>query len=426
MSLSLEKILEMSPEGLELDLIRESWRPLSSQDQETQAPLEQTWGPLLFLKAIGFQKIRFIGPTEKSLRNWQARVEIYQQEFIHDPEYLQVELCQWNESADQAENSAPLIECSPRLETRPLRQQSKSKPRVVVSKMAGPLKQASVSMKNFVEEARSYEAKDTLRRMQAILREFKNEKKDSLHEEWNHLVGSVFRIALETKNLSVAEELLQTYREELLQFWSDAPRLRSHLQAYEASSGHFHRWTALFDGIPLAQLIPLLETELSMGAGPQIIKLMTHRAEREHESLIELSAQLKPSSQKILLQWLAPYWRPKHYPIALRSLQKILQDEKDLELIQSWVQAMLQSYRAQALADLKKLFTQPIPGWRRFFGRGAQPNKALRFIIKALAENPSTEILQFLKELKPQLKGEAADEADRVIQNFRYSRITSP
>jgi hypothetical protein len=424
-SLSLEKVIEISEKKVLIDLQSESWGPLQNEDPPSDLSsqsLEAMWGPLLFLKALGFQKLYFRNPSKESLQNWQARVEDYQQQFIHDPEYLQIELCQWNETGNQEESSSPSIECWPKL--APKRNVSRSvAPRIVVPLMKGPMKSLTTSMRAFVEEVRSYEEKDTLRRMQAILREFKNEKKGNLNQDWGKLIGSVFRICLEEGHLSVAQELVNEYTPELVTLWDDQAQLRLHLQASDASSPNFYRWAALFNSLKLEQLVPLLETELGSGAGPQIIKLMTYRAEREHETLIELCVRLKPGSQKILLQWLAPYWKPKHYPMALKSLQKLLDSQSNLELVHAWVQAMLKSYRAQALIDLKKVFSGKSLSWKDWFKAKTRHSKGETYIIRALAENPSGEILQFLKELKPQLRGEAADEAERVLQNFRGMRM---
>ncbi|TVQ77391.1 MAG: hypothetical protein EA369_09360 [Bradymonadales bacterium] len=421
MSLSLEKILESLNDPLEIDLESESWSSKGSNDEELASSLEDLWAAFLFLKAVGFKKVSLRNPQKQSLRNWQKRIEEYQQHFIHDPEYLQLELCQWNESSE-SNPSELAIECWPAIGASRSPTESRVLQSVDILEMKGPRISADAAVLAFREEVETFQASDILRRMLSILREFKFEKSKELPAHWPQLIGSVLRVAIENSLLGLAQDITQEYQDELQDLWKDESKVTELLKAYEARPVEFHQWAEIFRAVDIQLLIRLLERELGGEAGPQIIKLMTYRAEREHESLIEICLELKPATQRLLLQWLAPYWKPKHYPIAIRSLQGILETGRNLDLVNSWVQALLLSYRAQALADLKAYLKPDTSLWRKLFKRKSVASKAQRSIIQALADSPSSEILQFLKELRPSLQGEVADEAEKVLQNFRSLR----
>ena len=414
MDLSLEKLCGEAArldEILEIDL--DLNEILFVDNTKKQTVFENVWTGFSFLKGMGFQKIRFFHPNQKSIENWSKRISDYQQEFIQDPDFIDVEACIWDETKPDTDEI--LVQCV----VRKTRDKASRGPAYLVPLMEAPLGIDQAHLSAFVNEIQKQTASDILMRMQAILNEFKQESRNLDTQIWSQLLGDVVSVSLENGLLDKALSLVEEHRAALGELWDDSPRVLRILSAYEPKSDEVVRWAKIFESFSLEYIVSFIRQHLSSPAGPQIIRLMTYRAQQENEELISICVNESSDVQKILLQWLSPYWRPKHYKELLRSLKQAMQRRDDIELIQYWIQALLQSYRAQALTDLRSFFT-PAKFWQRL-----QVRKRLninigqqRSIVKALSEQPSADTLKFFKDIKPFAKGGVADDIERVIYSY--------
>jgi hypothetical protein len=138
--------------------------------------------------------------------------------------------------------------------------------------------------------------------------------------------------------------------------------------------------------------------------------------------MIQICVSSPLKTQKILAQWLAPHWRPKHYAVIQQQLENALR-QRDPDCIQPWLQALLRSYLAKALEDLKTHF-QPKKIWQSLFSKKTSDQKMQEQILLALEELRSVEILNFLKDVRPHVQGRPAHQIEKMIGQFKEKRVS--
>lgn len=396
----------------QVDLIQEKIR--LSGGQEFDLSLETIWPGFLFLKAMGFEILRFHSQKPNQIQTWMQRIEAYQQSFLEDPEAISIEECTWNEIDEISLDT--VIECiqkTSRVDHRPASLYP-------VPPMEAPLSVEPHALRSFLNEVHHQRDEDILLRLQSILQEFKNDSKNIEEELWTNLVGDIIALALRTRQLDKASKLATEHHETLKNLWFNTDRSLQILSSFEASrSNELQSWNQIFSTLPTDRLIYFFQNHLSSPAGPQIVRLMSIRVKERPNDFAKLCFECEQSSQKLLLQWLSPYWGPQHYRQLYAALLRALKGKSELELIQALIQALLRSYRIQALKDLSLFFT-PKTWLKRIFSRTphleAQKQKS---ILNALAEIPSADTIVFLKEIRPSLKGEVADYVERLLQSYR-------
>jgi hypothetical protein len=410
-ALSLENLANGELNGSHIVEVNLLENRLKLEDgRELESHIEEIWPPFSFLKGMGFKGIKLQSPSTEEVERWSERIEGYQHEVIADPDYIIFEECIWDEEAQQGKQ----IEC---LVARP-RYNKIVTPTMTVPPMRGPIQIDKNSIAAFVEEIRNYKDKDTLTRMHSILIEFRHAKDDVNKESFVRLLGDLIAVALEKNELRKAIRLATEHRQDLKSLWSDETRAERILAAYEPTQQEVEQWARIFETFELDHLVGSLKRYLSTPAGPQLTKLMNYRAQNENEKLTEICIQQPPDIQKILLQWLSPFWQPKHYGPLFSALLSALQRRDDLELVNYWIQALLQSYRSQALSDLKSLF-KPVSLIDSLMKKKKKiPLQQQRDVLKAISEHPSAEVIHFLKDIKPYVRGGVADEVERVIHAY--------
>lgn len=415
MNLSLEKLVpngETLPERFHIDLIEEKMEAVGGALSEFNL---DTWPILVFLKGTGFSRIEFRTNDEAIIDRWINRIQQYEQKFIQDPENLHFDECLWDELSPESEE--PLIHCV-RLEIQKAPQKLRKR-KHHVPPMEAHLGVDARSVERFVDEIRQLSPKDTLLRTQFILQEFKQSKKDVEGIQWAQLIGDIISVSLEAKHLDKAIHIAEENRTLLRSLWSDSQRVVRIFSAYEPKSQELKTWSKIFDTLPLEDLVRYLESHLSSSAGPQIVRLMNERAPKHTEQLFAICIRENASMQKLILQWLSPHWQTQHYRDLLKCLFQSLKRGDDLELVNHWINGLLRSYPSLALQDLKSFFEPP-----KFLAKLFKKDKQItphsqKSVLVALGEHRSTEVLQFLKDIKPWTQGEAADEIERQIHTYR-------
>jgi len=419
----LTSVIESENHFLRLKLV-ESKLVHSSGDQ-SDVSLEELWPTLNFLKALGFREILFRKPSPEHLSKWMGRVESYQQHYIQDPEYAGAEEFVWNELDPDSE--APHIECF-KANAEPSTQPFEESLQVIelglgpVPPMMSNLSVDEQALHGFVNEIEAANLEDAIGRFESIFDEYRSMQGLNMPEDSASVVASVVCFALENKKIEKARSLVSTNEKILKNIFNDPSWIIRLLEIYEPKTAEIQSWSEVFKLIPTSQILDLIETQAGTKAARQLVKLMSIRVGREHEELIVLSFSLTTTKQKILLQWLSPHWRPKYYPQLWIQLERALQTT-DLELIQLWMQALLRCYSAQALEDLKNYF-YPVSFWKRIFTKRASKEDAQARLLNALNENRSTEILKFLKDIRPFVRGKSAHQVEKLIGSFKERKAS--
>lgn len=416
MSLSLEKLFSQHSDNQGIDHILLFENEVQLKDgAKLNEDLERLWPSFSFLKGMGFERIEFHDADPQSILHWAERIQAYEQDYLQDPDYLDIDACVWNEIS--VETDKTLIACF----RRELKHNTSSALVFSVPPLKAPLAVDERAISAFVDEAKHQSTEDTILRMQSILLEFKDGKEELDHQPWLRLVADVICVTLENSLLRKAVSLSEEHKEVLAQLWNDEQRAHRIFSAYEPKAPELELWSKIFSSLSNEKLVLLLKNSLSTSAGPQVLKLMHVRVQHDPEDFIEICLEKESSLQKLILQWLTPYWQPRHYRKLLNALKLSLEKQDDFELIHSWIQALLKSYQSQAFEDLK-LFFKP----QTWIGRVLKTNQkskesgiqSQRFIVKALAEHPSAETVRFLREVKPFIHGGVADNVEKVISSY--------
>jgi len=376
---------------------------------------DEAWPGFSFLKGMGFDRIEFYTDDREKIEVWADRILQYQQDFLQDPDYLAVDDCHWNEK-DYHSNQI-LISCHG-LKSRKFAPQEIA---LDLPPMDAPLGVDPLAIAAFKNEIRNQKSEDTIHRIQNILVEFRAAKSDFDPLIWSNLVADLIAVSLENKLLSKASRLAEEHKTELKHAWDDTRRSIRLLSAYEPKVDELSEWANIFQSFNSEDIISFLSTHLSSKAGPQIVKLLNYRVQTEFESFIEICLHGNGAIQKLLLQWLSAYWKPQHYHLILAQLHRALKETNDLDMINYWVQALLRSYRSQALEDMRQFFSNK--KWYQGFFK-SKKNLELgpleqRNFLKALSEHPSADILRFFAEIKQDVRGGLADEVERMIRSYQ-------
>ena len=416
MSLSLQK-------SLEKDLLDKSIKEVDltqtlitlSDGSHIRFSYDEAWAGFSFLKGMGFDRIQFYTEDRERIETWAERVLQYQQDFLQDPDYLSVEDCHWNEK--DYHSSQILISCHG-LKSRKFSPQEIG---LDLPRMDAPLGVDPLAIAAFKNEILNQKSEDTIHRIQNILVEFRAAKSDFDPVTWSKLVADLIAVSLENKLLSKATRLVEEHETELRYAWEDTQRSVRLLSAYEPKVDELSEWASIFHSFDSEDIISLLNTHLSSKAGPQIIKLLNYRVQTEYETFIEICLSRNGAIQKLLLQWLSAYWKPQHYHLILAQLHQVLKETNDLDMINYWVQALLRSYRSQALEDMRRFFSSKKWYQRLFTGKEnleLEPSEQRNF-LKALSEHPSADILRLFAEIKQDVSGGLADEVERMIRSYQ-------
>lgn len=418
MPLSFEKLFPLQ------DQEKNEWLQIELSDShlEIQAEngfftrLEDCWPTFSFLQGVGFERVIFRTKNRQVIEDWAYRIESYEQNYIEDPEYLHINELLWDE---KDENGDSLIECLARQSHREFHRHHSLAP-IIVPPMQAPLGVNPGMVKGFIEEIQSLSALDTVHRIQAILREYANAELDTQSTEWLKLLAGIVRLCLQNQLLDKAAQITQEYRKSFESIWNDRHLSQGLFECFEPKASDLENWALVFESLSNEQLVERLDKELGLPGGPQIIRLMSLRTRREPEHFVEICFQVPHSIQRILLQWLRPFWSERHYNKILKSFRSSLDKAENEEPLQDWTMALLKSYESEALSELKSYFLKK--GWRQNFGFG--PKRSLTrsqvlIILTALEESRSVSVFQFLKEIKSSLSGESADHVEKILQSYR-------
>ncbi len=385
--------------------------------------LDEIWAGLNFLKALGFHEVAFRTPSPEQLHRWIERLENYQQFYIQDPEYAGFDDFIWNELSPEFDE--PVVECVRYAITA----DAPGTIQEVIHLNLGPvpplLSNIAVDQKAlsaFLNEIESRQPEDVFHRFESIFEEYRSLLDSEPPKESLQLLGAVFTLALENRKLDAALAFVRNHAHEFKNLFEDETWLIRALEIFEPKANEIQTWAPLFDSVKNEQIIAMAEKHLGSKAGHQLVKLISVRVAREPEHLIQFCLRSPHNIQKLLTQWLAPYWRPKHYPGIAQQLEQALQT-RDPSLIQTWLQALLRSYPAQSLEDLKKYFKK-LSFWESLGRKKVESLEKQGLILSALQENRSTELLKFLKEIRPELKGKSADQVEKIIGSFRDKRAS--
>jgi len=419
----LTSVIESENHFLRLKLVEA--KLVHSSGDQSDISLDELWPTLNFLKALGFREILFRRPSNGQISSWMGRLESYQQLFIQDPEYAGAGEFVWNELDPESETS--LIECF-RANAEPSTQPFEETVQVIelrlgpVPPMMSNLSVDEYALRAFINEIEGNKLEDCLARFESIFDEYRVTQGLNLPDDTSSLVASVICFALERKQVDKARSLVQANEKILKNIFSDPAWIIRLLEIYEPKTTEIQSWSEVFKLIATTQILDLIQSQPATKAARQLVKLMSIRVGREHEELITLCFQVATAKQKILLQWLSPHWRPKYYPQLWIQLEKSLQSS-DLELIQLWMQALLRCYSAQALEDLKNYF-YPMSFWKRIWSKSQSKEDSQTRLLNALNENRSTEILKFLKDIRPYVRGKSAHHVEKLISSFKERKAS--
>jgi hypothetical protein len=377
--------------------------------EDTRDLLEQ-WPIFLFLKGIGCQKIHFEMGCHEVLGLWVQRMSEYQQEFIQDPENFSTLDHFWDEKS--SDSSSHFIRCEFVSSTA----NRKSIHLGPVPALEAPLGIPEEAARKFVEEIEIQSAKETLHRILLILKEYEREARSKNLAVWANLVADVLTISLQSHLLDKSIQVARDHQETLKEIWTHSDKAIQIFSAYDPKAAEISQWASLFETCPTENLLQYLENHLSSVSGPQMLKLMNYGAQNHSDELIEICLSESGIFKRQLLQWLAPYWRQKHYKRVLENFRASLRDSvPDQELIRRWVSALLRSSRREAFEDLKFIFKP-----RTLFWKKTNVSVELqRDIILILSEDRNSETYTFLKEIRPFVKGEISNRIEELLQHFK-------
>lgn len=381
----------------------------SSTGIQQDFPIEE-WPILPFLKGVGIESLEFHTKDDAIVSQWADRITRYEQIFIEDPENFSVDEYLWDEIDPEADKL--LIRCA--FGEKHSRHDRLKAGMAFVPPMKASLGVDAQAVNKFLSEIEEQNAATTLLRIQSILKEYHSNAQQKDAESWASLLGDIIAIALECHELDKAVQIAEQHRESLSPLWAQEDRTQRLFKSYDPKASELVTWTRIFDSCDTPQLTHYLNTILGTEAGPQIIKLMNFRAQERPDEMIELCFTASENTQKLLLQWLTPHWRPKHYHRILSTLDTLYREKKSLELFRFWLLALLRSSRATALQDLIQYFPK-----RRIFGR-QDPDLILyqRTILHILTENPTSESFHFLMQIKKNVEGELADQVGKLLSLY--------
>jgi len=412
--LQLEEFLEThTPTKIHLKAAR--IEPSSASEFQDEAINLDDWPILLFLKGIGFDTVSFYSNSQSALERWTARLSQYELIFIADPENLAVEECIWNEKDDTGNL---LIECH--LPTpSPHQQQKKQRVDITpgghVPPLEAPLGIDDDAALRFVDEIEKQTPQETLLRTHLILREFESDAKHKDPFVWASLIADIIAIALESRWVEKAVQIAKDFDQSLKLVWTKSERALRLFSAYDPKPSELRNWSEVFQSCSSVDLVWYLDSQLSTTAGPQILKLMNYRAQTEPELLIEICFQEKPNVQRILLPWLIAHWKLKHYPNVFHHLKTSLEQNESEEIVQLWIVAALRSSAEHSFQD----FLQLIPKRKWFCVLDKSKLVFQKLLLKVFTENPSHDVLPFMKKAKHLFSGEIADQAEKLLRNLK-------
>lgn len=397
-------------QALELDL--ETGQMVYPDGRLESVSLDE-WPILSFLKGMGFGQVQFNSNDAGLVERWAERIYGYEQLFLEDPDNLKVMEFNWDEVDPQSGRC--LIRCIRQSgPTNPARQQTS----YWVPPMLAPLGITEDQRARFVSEIESQSAAETISRFTTILNEFKRASSQIDDQVWGALLLDFITITLKEKHLDRAIQIAEEHREALIPTWSRFDKVQEALSAYDPKPTELALWAKIFEGISTQALVGFLQHFLGSTAGPQLLKLMNFRAQRDPELLVDFAFDSPASVQKLLLQWLAPHWKPFHYSRLLNAFEESVRRNADEDLMKLWMGALLQASKAHVFGDLFKIFKPKLFG---LFGNPA-PLTARRAIIRVLAEHPSADCREFLKNIRKYVQGELADQVEKLLQTHREVR----
>ncbi len=367
----------------------------------------EQWPIALFLKGLGALSIDFTGQDPKLQSSWVQRIAKYQQTYLHDPENFRTEECNW----DLEEEAVSIRVSWPPKSSK--REALKITP-ITTPPLEAPLGVDEYSVLKFREEITKQSAKDVILRIQSILNEY---DKESLHKDpqiLGALISDIISIALENRLLEKAVEISETHFKSLEFSWSDDERVIRSFAAYDPKASELNLWSRIFASCPLIRVLRLLDIYLTSAAGPQMVKLLSLRAQNESDELIDICFKEKGTLLKSLHQWLAPHWRPKHFDKIWHQVNKHFEEE---DFLQVWIPALLRSSTSRAFAALTKFFEKPA-----FFKRKKPYGTIQKAILEAISENPTSDAIVFVKEIRPRLHGKLEYQADKILSLRKSSR----
>lgn len=370
------------------------------------------WPIFLFLKGEQFSEIIFRTDQARLIDEWSQRIDHYQQLYIEDPEYAGLEEREWNEYDD---GGNLVIEC------KSLEISAQKKPRkrkmIHVPPMEAPLRIDPAAILAIKKEIEEQNTQATLQRMISILNEFRRDSISEVSVKWSLLVGDIIATSLENGALDIARQIAEDHRDKLSSVWLDTSRRLRLLSAYDPKANEIADWARVFESCPLDTLVHTLEKNLSSSAGPQLIKLMSFRTKTHTEELIQYTLLAEVKMQKLMLQWLSPYWQPKHYTLLFKALLTSLKNE-ELEMIPLWVSALIRSSPGEAFSNIETIF-QTKSFLNRLVGRSSQfTGRSLKSLLGGIEENVTVGSLSFLKRLRPKIEGDLADHVEKMINSL--------
>ena len=364
----------------------------------------------VFLRAVGFESVILKPESHQYWDVWTQRMAEYEQIFIQDPENLVIDECVWNE-LDSASGEF-VIQCLLPATHTPSTRQSLKAQVGLPPPFAAPLKIDPVALQKFVEEVQRQSAQETLLRIQSILREFKQDSRRTTPETWSNLLCDVLTIALESRELEKALQVARDHQEDLKRIWNDHARFLRLCGAYDAKPQELSDWASIFESLENRMLVIYLQQNLHERAGPQILKLMHARIQRDPDRMIEFCLANQAEIQKQLLPWMTPYWKLKHFTLVQSEFERAIQrgdGEGDLKL---WITSLLKCAPHQALQDLERYFQKKRAFWKRDFPH------VQKAILAALQEAPGSESIAYLKRWKLNVQGVLADRIERILSLY--------
>jgi hypothetical protein len=381
------------------------------QKPEGVRPFEiDEWPILLFLKGVGFQKIIFQPGAPEAVELWVQRIQSYENDFIQDPENFLREEYSWNEK--NLDTDEILIECV----GTEIRKSREIQPTInTVPPMDAPLGITSEAAEHFLDEVRRQSPQEIFQRILSILVEFERNARNKNQDLWARLVGDVIIVALRCHLLEKANRIAQEHKSGLEPLWSDRDRVAKLLGAYDPKASELTEWAQLFDLCKIELLIGFLESHLSSEAGPQILKLMNYRAQKNPDAFISLIRNQSITVQKLLMQWLAPHWRPKHLAFLDGTLSLMIGGTQDEELFKIWVTALIRCSPKEGFDRLIRYFK--VSKW---FWKKTPFNPAFqRGLLSALSEHQSVEAFEFLKKIRKNVSKDLMHQVDKIIDTYR-------